>query len=654
MNIRKEKPDRLADPRFARLTEQTLVGIFLMNVQGRMECVNQKWCAIHGLSPDQSLGDGWLDAIHPEDCARWHQFWQQLSTASTQATFNNMVELRLLTPPEKVTWVVAQVVPEYDEKDQIVGYFGIVSDITEYKRTEEALRSAREDAEAGVRSRSEFLTIMSHEIRTPMNGIIGTLDLLSETRLDGEQRRYLETSRKSSQALLSLLNDILELSVDGQPNSDQTQDVDWFHLLQLIHSVSALFAVRIEESGLTFKLDVASEIRGPLRHFGDARRLRVILMNLVGNAIRFTKQGVIALSVHPAPERGHEFVRFTVTDTGAGIPAEQQEMIFLPFTQLDSSSSRVHGGTGLGLAITKHFVERMGGEISVSSSVGAGSRFDCFLPLPSAPVDAIPTGYTIQPHNTQFYGKVLLVEDDPVNRMLITAMLRKLKLEPDVAVHGRDALRCVDRERYDLILMDCLMPVMDGFATARKIRQKEEEKSNGGHVPIIALTALALKGDRERCLAAGMDGYIAKPVLMVDLETALKQWLSSRGGPSQPKPDRIPFDLRMLGDLRRTLGEEIAPLLQAFIKVLPQRIKNIRKCIARKDAHVLHNEVHSLKSASRQLGLIALANQAMEIDILVRTGKIKKAEKALLILEEDAHKSVRFLEKELHKEHYAQ
>ncbi|MBF0159603.1 MAG: response regulator [Magnetococcales bacterium] len=627
--------------RFQRLVSHVPIGIFQMDPAGQMRFVNASWCETTGLSSVQAMGEGWLTAIHPEDRSRWSAAWLQPWTNPSLFT----LESRCLQPSSQVVWTIGQLVAETDSSGHLTGYLGTLVDISQQKHMEEALQQAKVAAEAGLRSRSEFLTIMSHELRTPMNSMIGTLELFANTRLDGEQRRHVDTMRSSGLALLALLGDILELS-GNDTDASQPLHGEWFELSQLLRSVVDLFEPATHDRPADQRLMVRIETFQLLydHRFGDVQRLRVILTNLLGNAIRFTERGSVTLRVFPAPGQGSDTLRFVIADTGIGIPAEQHERIFLPFIQADSSVTRTYGGSGVGLAITKRFVEQMNGRIWLTSEPGHGSEFSFDIPLPSAK-KATTRSTPVKPV-APIQGRVLLVEDDPVNRVLLISMLRKLELEPEYVTNGRDALKRLDRERFDLILMDCLMPVMDGFTTTRKIRQREEERDDGRRTPIVAFTALGLKGDRERCLAAGMDDYLSKPILIDDLTEVLQRWLGYESGPAQLKTEQPVFDPGILDTLRRTVGQEFATLLEAFLKIVPQRLKNIRKAIMRKEMTDVHMEAHALRISSRQLGLIPLADVAMEIDILSRIGKTKRLEKLLGHLEDEAQRAIRVLERE--------
>ncbi|MFN3690165.1 MAG: ATP-binding protein, partial [Fimbriimonadales bacterium] len=363
------------------------------------------------------------------------------------------------------------------------------------QRLELALVEANEmavRAEAASRAKSEFLANMSHEIRTPMNGVLGMVQLLEDTPLTQEQQELLRTLKNSAHYLLGLLNDILDLSkIEAGKMTLEQIPVDLHALAQ---EMSALFGGRASEKGLL--LEVRVDPNTPQWVLGDPVRLRQIVANFLSNAIKFTHEGSVSLILLPSPTYA-QGVWIGVQDTGIGIPKEKQESLFEAFTQADSSTTRKYGGTGLGLTISKKLAEMMGGRIGVESELGVGSLFFVDLPLPAAQPpqqqsDALPS----QPAPAAFPGKrILLVEDNEVNRKVATRLLGKMQVEIDVAVNGLEAVQKATENNYDLILMDCQMPEMDGYEATRVLRAR------GVQTPIIALTANALEGDREQCLA---------------------------------------------------------------------------------------------------------------------------------------------------------
>jgi len=398
----------------------------------------------------------------------------------------------------------------------------VLTDVSELKRMQETLRIARDLAESASRAKGSFLANMSHEIRTPMNGIIGLTDLLATSNLEAKQKEYVDLVRSSAAALLTIINDILDHSkIEAGKLLVESYAFD---LRRLIRELTFTFSHSAQQKSVDFQVVVSPNV--PQFVLGDSNRLRQVLSNFLSNAVKFTEAGKVELHITllNVPAKPN-FIRFEVSDTGIGLTESQIVRLFRPFEQADDSTSRKFGGTGLGLVISKKLIEIMGGDSGCRSEYGVGSVFWCELPLPASVETQSETGQTGQAVATPEVkpARILLVDDVKVNLIVLTSMLQNWRHLVETATNGLQAIEMLKQHRYDLVFMDCQMPEMDGYECTQKIRAPETGVLDP-HVPIIAVTAHAMTGDKERCLASGMDDYISKPIDQGELQSKLAKW----------------------------------------------------------------------------------------------------------------------------------
>jgi PAS domain S-box-containing protein len=618
--------------------------VLLLDTQGIIEYVNPYFEQLTGYRLDEVRGKEWFREFLPardQDKIR-ALFQKAIHDVPTRGNINPIVTRS--GKELEIEWCDQAM---RDAQGTVISLLAVGQDVTERKRSEAALIEAKQAAEAASQAKSEFLANMSHEIRTPMNAILGLTQLVLDTELTPRQQDFLKKAHTSARALLGILNDILDFSKieAGRMGIEKAP----FRPEETLNHVADLFRARIEEKGLELFFEVAPDV--PDEILGDPLRLTQVLTNLVSNAVKFTEHGEIHIKVEVA-ERTRDTLRlrFAVSDTGIGLSRAQSDRLFQPFTQANGTTTRKYGGTGLGLSICQRLVGLMGGEISVSSVECQGSIFAFTILVGVAPPhgqaqlpaqSGAPSDTGESPQSLQGM-RVLLVEDNALNRLVAAKFLKRRGVALTLASHGGEAVEWVKGETFDAVLMDLHMPIMDGFEAARRIRELPQGKA----LPIIAMTAAVLQEDRDRCAAAGMVDFIAKPIDHDDMTKALLKWVkASRVGRAQPyraHVDSVNYGIRV--------GTENVPTLPVLPVSLPgfdlemvlRQLDGNRDLLARLllgfageqsgtlaqlDALVQAGEraraailLHTLKGVAANLGAVALAEAARQLEQEVKAG----------------------------------
>jgi PAS domain S-box-containing protein len=676
-------------------------GLTVTGPAGQFEYVNPAFARMLDRTPEELIGKSPRDFTLPEDVAPG-------STAALEDAWNrgsanaSTYETRLRRADGSILYALITSAPRLRGRGihdgPISGSITVVTDLTERKHMEEALALARDQALEASRLKSEFLATMSHEIRTPMNSILGMTDLLLDTELTREQKELAEGTQDAAQALLAIIDDILDFS-KIEAGKLVFEDVE-FELAKVVQRAADLLSAKAQAKNLDLRVLIAAEVPQWLR--GDPLRLRQVLVNLISNAVKFTNRGEVVVEVAlESMTETYASLYFSVTDTGIGLSESARRRLFQPFTQADGSMTRRYGGTGLGLAICKRLVEMMGGQVGAEGAEGQGSVFwftahlayavergspelgstahhpqrelaleprSTAAGLSRPPREHAPESNGVRSNGVRSNGvrsngvrsngvrpspaaeitaaRILLAEDNPVNQRLGVLQLQKLGFSVTAVGHGKAAFDAYMKspKGYDLILMDCQMPQMDGFEASRAIRDAEATLDR--HVPIVAMTASALQGDREACLAAGMDDYISKPVRWIDLQAVVRRWIaalpavvasttasttaataerSSGGGSETPAPgpakaEAGPLDQTILRSLRRLAPREnpqaLAELINTFLDSTAARMPDLRLAVLNRDSLMISQIAHSLKGSTGSFGALRLGGLLGQLEAL--------------------------------------
>jgi two-component system sensor histidine kinase/response regulator len=658
VNLQEQEDEVFKMALFANNTENAVV---MTDAQGRVEWVNEAFTHITGYSLEEMLGKTPGSVLQGEktDPKVIDYVRRQLQKgAGFGADMINYAK------SGREYWIQFEVQPIRDENDTITNWMAIERDITEQKKYELALIEAKKAAEAANQAKSAFLATMSHEIRTPMNAVLGTLTLLQDSALEGEQALWVKSAYTAANTLLNLIDDILDFSkIEADKLALQHEH---FSLKALLDELLQLFQNRAAAKGLSLSLAIDPQV--PLALHGDPFRLRQILVNLVGNAIKFTEQGGVSIGVFLQEQKDERsLLRFHVKDSGIGIPDDALDTLFNQFVQLDTSPSRRYGGTGLGLAISKRLATLMGGDIGFSSQIGKGSDFwftvrldvaayapahgkastlevaaDAPAHAKASPAGLLDTfrlrkggpsgGLDPRQDRRKRVAKILVVEDGEINRLVVTALLDKAGYHVDIAQDGVEGLEAARSGDYDLILMDVHMPEMDGYEATAAIRNLPNRPAR---VPILALTANVMREDRSACLAVGMNDFISKPVKKDHLLVKVADWLrkTAENAPARPLPPaREPDAAIALLDEKawqslasHTDARIMKNIVAIFLGDTENQIKRIMHATSVQDYQTMGFEAHSVKSAAMTMGALRLAGACQNIENARKNGNLAAA-----------------------------
>jgi PAS domain S-box-containing protein len=605
---------------------------------GHIFWYNRRWYEYTGTTSEQMEGWGWQAVHDPDELPRVLERWK--AAIAEGKPWEDTFPLRRHDGSMRPH--LSRAVPMYDQEGRVMRWFGTNTDITERIEAEAALLRAKEAAEAANLAKSRFLANMSHELRTPMNAILGLIDVALPKATDPTIKDCLQTAKGSADLLLTLLNDLLD-SARIESGKLELESAP-FSLRQMLNQITRVLAVRASEKGLSLYCRVPDQTPDVVT--GDRMRLQQVLLNLAGNAIKFTERGEVAISVEQSQIADAESelcnLTFAVQDTGIGIPRALQEHLFQPFTQADTSTTRRFGGTGLGLSISKSFVEMMGGRIWVESEQGKGSTFYFNVRLPLAKellADFEAPAAVTTAASTQL--RILLAEDNPANQKLVTYILQDRGHLLEIANDGQQAIDRIAQKDYDVILMDVEMPGMNGLEASAAIRNRE---AGGRRIPIIAMTAHAMASDRERCLAHGMDGYLSKPIDAHEMISLIERL---GAGSAREAPSSIPaepaaqkagavFDPELA--LKRCTGSKdvLAGMVGCFLQEVRDLLPQMREASEKGDLAEVARLGHRLKGTIVYLGAEPAEKAAIAVEKIREDGGEKaEAEKLVRALEHE-------------------
>ncbi len=615
-----ERKIRESEEKYRGIMENMELGLMEVDKQGIITKVYDRFCEMTGYTPEELVGKNAREVFLPGE---FHSLMDHQERARLEGA-TSVYESQLIAKSGERRWMLISGAPFYNEAGEVIGSMGIHYDITNQKNLQRDLEIARIEAEKARDAEKDFLANMSHEIRNPINSIIGMTNLLFDTTLEEEQVEYLNNIKYSSDILLALISDILDISkiTEGKMELNPRNFDPW----ELINAIGRTTAFRLQSKPVEFKLDIDPQL--PERLVGDTTFINQSLLNLLGNATKFTKRGFIQLQVDLMEEREKDVtIKFSVRDTGIGIAPEKLGSVFERFSQVGKAHKET--GTGLGLPITKKLVELQGGEIWVESQVGEGTTFSFYLPLAKGeiPQKGRPAGDEGVAVQAEANRKLhfLIVEDNPVNRMYLERIIKKWGHTSQSAGDGKEALAILEKDRFDLVLMDIRMPELDGYETTIQLRSARNNPNAG--VPIIALTASALLDEREKALQVGMNFHLTKPFTPDQLSKAIRELFQvaqtrSAGLSNLQLPE--PFKVEELEELYEGDWEHALIMFDLFIRNIPEELQQMEAAVASEDWPRLGDLAHRIKPNFRMVGRGDLVKPAQRIEEAARSEKIEE------------------------------
>jgi PAS domain S-box-containing protein len=603
---------RRSEDKYRGIIANMELGIIEVGLDERIQYVNQSFCKMSGYSLDELLGKIASKVLLSEEGQDMMAEKHKLRDDGISYVY----EIKIRNRKNERKWWLISGGPSYDSSGNMIGSIGIHLDITSHKKLEKELKKARQVAEDSSKAKEYFLANMSHEIRTPLNAILGMLRELLKSQLDEKENIYANNAKAAAEHLLSIVNKILDISkIEAGQFKLENQH---FQLKKVFDSVAQIMSIKAIEKHLDLAIIVSDDIKPA--YIGDAIRIRQILINLVDNALKFTEKGNVTLRCEVKSTNNYsQLVYITVSDTGIGIEDAYLSSLFKKFSQEDESTFRRYGGTGLGMAITSNLIQLMGGEINVSSKIGIGTQIDIELPLPIGNVNEITKGNIILDYTKLKGIRILLVEDNPLNRLVAVTTLSKYNVFITEVENGKEAIEKVKAETFDIILMDIQMPIMDGIQATRIIRNELEIQT-----PIIALTANAFKKQIDLCLSVGMNAYVVKPFEEKVFVQVLLNVIEKRTIEPQTHKNEIEYlstktkayDLAFLEKSSGGDQEFLIKMIHLFIRTIPASIHAMKDAYKNKDFITLNTVAHRIKPSISDMGIREIVNEIKQIEML--------------------------------------